>query len=102
CCCRRRPAQVVDGSPALTASAKQTRSREEIMKSAFAFAALAARAFTIGVPQAFAQSGGVEKAVGGYNFEDAAKEAAGTKDFHSADGHLTFAIVTHTAANALF
>ena len=50
----------------------------------------------------FAQSGSVEKAVGGYSFEDAAKEAAGTKDFHSADGHLTFAIVTHTAGNGFF
>ena len=26
----------------------------------------------------------------------------GTKDFHSADGHLTFAIVTHTAGNGFF
>jgi hypothetical protein len=42
------------------------------------------------------------KAVGGYTFEDAAKEADGTKDFHSADGHLTFAIVTHTAGNGFF
>ncbi|TKB28982.1 MAG: sugar ABC transporter substrate-binding protein, partial [Mesorhizobium sp.] len=28
--------------------------------------------------------------------------APGTKDFHSADGHLTFAIVTHTAGNGFF
>ena len=47
-------------------------------------------------------SGTISKAVGGYSFEDAAKEAAGTKDFHSADGHLTFAIVTHTAGNGFF
>ena len=47
-------------------------------------------------------SGSVDKAVGGYSFEDAAKEAAGTKDFHSADGQLTFAIVTHTAGNGFF
>ena len=47
-------------------------------------------------------SGTVSKAVGGYSFEDAAKEAPGTKDFHSADGHLTFAIVTHTAGNGFF
>ena len=46
--------------------------------------------------------GSVEKAVGGYSFEDAAKEAPGTKNFHSADGHLTFAIVTHTAGNGFF
>ena len=64
--------------------------------------AACAAALLLGVPHAFAQSGGVEKAVGGYSFEDAAKEAAGTKDFHSADGHLTFAIVTHTAGNGFF
>jgi simple sugar transport system substrate-binding protein len=48
------------------------------------------------------ESGTVSKAVGGYSFEDAAKEAEGTKNFHSADGHLTFAIVTHTAGNGFF
>ena len=47
-------------------------------------------------------SGGINKAVGGYSWEDAAKEAEGTKNFHSADGHLTFAIVTHTAGNGFF
>ena len=51
---------------------------------------------------AFAQSGSVGKAVGGYTFEDAAKEAPGTKGFHSDDGGLTFAIVTHTAGNGFF
>jgi simple sugar transport system substrate-binding protein len=51
---------------------------------------------------AFAQSGSVAKAVGGYSFEDAAKEAEGTKNFHSNDGVLTFAIVTHTAGNGFF
>ena len=51
---------------------------------------------------AYAQSGGVDNAVGGYSWEDAAKEAPGTKNFHSADGHLTFAIVTHTAGNGFF
>ncbi len=51
---------------------------------------------------AFAQSGALDKAVGGYSFEEAAKEAPGTKDFNSADGHLTFAIVTHTAGNGFF
>ena len=49
-----------------------------------------------------AQSGGVERAVGGYSFEEAAKEAPGTKNFHSNDGKLTFAIVTHTAGNGFF
>ena len=51
---------------------------------------------------ALAQSGSVGKAVGGYSFDDAAKESPDTKNFHSADGHLTFAIVTHTAGNGFF
>ena len=46
--------------------------------------------------------GGVDKAANGYSFEDASQEAAGTKDFHSKDGKLTFAIVTHTAGNGFF
>ncbi|MGO7419363.1 substrate-binding domain-containing protein, partial [Rhizobium ruizarguesonis] len=66
------------------------------------FYAASAAVLSLGVSHAFAQSGSVEKAVGGYNFEEAAKEAPGTKDFHSADGHLTFAIVTHTAGNGFF
>src|SRR5665811_926323 len=37
---------------------------------------------------AFAQSGTVAKAVGGYSFEDAAKEAPGTKNFHTAVGGM--------------
>jgi simple sugar transport system substrate-binding protein len=45
---------------------------------------------------------GLLKAVGGYSFEQAAKEAPGTKNFHSRDGKLTFAIVTHTAGNGFF
>ena len=64
--------------------------------------AASAAALSIGVTGAYAQSGSVDKAVGGYSFEDAAKEAPGTKNFHSADGHLTFAIVTHTAGNGFF
>ncbi|MCX5493391.1 substrate-binding domain-containing protein [Kaistia dalseonensis] len=51
---------------------------------------------------AHAQSGTLDKAVGGYSFEDAAKEAPTTKDFHSKDGKLTFAIITHTAGNGFF
>ena len=48
---------------------------------------------------AMAQSGAINKAVGGYTFEDAAKEAPTTKK----DGKpLTFAIVTHTAGNGFF
>src|SRR6185295_15464493 len=49
-----------------------------------------------------AETGTIAKAVGGYTFEDAAKESPDTKDFHSKDGHLTFAIVTHTAGNGFF
>jgi simple sugar transport system substrate-binding protein len=64
--------------------------------------AATAAALTMPVPHALAQSGSVEKAVGGYGFEEAAAEAPGTKDFHSADGQLTFAIVTHTAGNGFF
>ena len=71
------------------------------MKRILLYAASAA-ALSLGIPHAFAQSGSVEKAVGGYSFEEAAKEAPGTKDFHSADGQLTFAIVTHTAGNGFF
>ena len=67
--------------------------------TAFALGAATAALLATG---AYAQSGSVDKAVGGYSFEDAAKEAPGTKDFHSADGHLTFAIVTHTAGNGFF
>ncbi len=52
--------------------------------------------------QAAAQSGALEKAVGGYTFEEAAAEDPATKDFNSADGRLTFAIVTHTAGNGFF
>jgi simple sugar transport system substrate-binding protein len=64
--------------------------------------AACAAAVSLAVPCAFAQSGSVEKAVGGYSFDEAAAEAPGTKDFHSADGKLTFAIVTHTAGNGFF
>jgi simple sugar transport system substrate-binding protein len=52
--------------------------------------------------EARAENGALDKAVGGYSFEEAAKEAPGTKDFHSKDGVLTFAIVTHTAGNGFF
>lgn len=64
--------------------------------------ALGAAATALVASGAMAQSGSVAKAVGGYSFEDAAKEAPGTKNFHSNDGVLTFAIVTHTAGNGFF
>ena len=64
------------------------------MRRIFLLAACTA-ALPLGVSHAFAQSGSVE-VVGGYNFDEAAQEAAGTKDFHSADGHLTFPELKHT------
>ncbi|MCC6792826.1 MAG: substrate-binding domain-containing protein, partial [Thermomicrobiales bacterium] len=64
--------------------------------------ALGVGALAVMAGGAYAQSGSVAKAVGGYSFEDAAKEAEGTKNFHSNDGVLTFAVVTHTAGNGFF
>lgn len=49
-----------------------------------------------------AENGSIDKAVGGYSFADAAKESPDTKNFHSPDGKLTFAIITHTAGNGFF
>ena len=63
---------------------------------------LAAASISLFATGALAQSGSVSKAVGGYSFEDGAKEAAETKNFNSKDGQLTFAIVTHTAGNGFF
>ncbi len=71
------------------------------MRNVIRLAALAAGISLCSIA-AHAQSGTLSKAVGGYSFEDAAKEAAGTKDFNSKDGKLTFAIVTHTAGNGFF
>jgi len=65
--------------------------------------AASAAALCLGTSGAFAQATGtINKAVGGYTFEQAAKESPDTKNFHSKDGHLTFAIVTHTAGNGFF
>ena len=70
---------------------------------AFTFVVALAASVSVGAVAAHAQSSGVlNKAVGGDSFEDAAKEAPGTKDFNSKDGKLTFAIVTHTAGNGFF
>src|SRR5258708_3906509 len=49
-----------------------------------------------------AQTGTIAKAVGGYTFDDAAKESPDTKNFHSKDGNIPFAFVTHTAGNGFF
>jgi simple sugar transport system substrate-binding protein len=72
------------------------------MKLGLWTAASAAVVLAMGTTGALAQSGSVGQAVAGYSFDDAAQEAPGTKDFHSADGKLTFAIVTHTAGNGFF
>ena len=72
------------------------------MKLGMWTAASAAVVLAMGSTAALAQSGSVGQAVAGYSFDDAAAEAPGTKDFHSADGKLTFAIVTHTAGNGFF
>ncbi len=71
------------------------------MKQLVTLVAVAA-ATSLCATNGFAQSGGVDRAVGGYSWEEAAQEAPGTKDFHSNDGVLTFAIVTHTAGNGFF
>jgi simple sugar transport system substrate-binding protein len=60
-------------------------------------AVTAALAFAGG--SARAQSGTISKAVGGYSFEEAAKEAPTTKKNGKP---LTFAIVTHTAGGGFF
>src|SRR5919109_3189463 len=75
--------------------------REETMRKLLASASVAAMAALLSA-SAFAQEGTVAKAVGGYTFQEAAKEAPETKNFHSADGHLTFAVITHTAGNGFF
>src|ERR1041385_6739487 len=69
------------------------------MRKLLASASIAAIAAALLSAGAYAQEGTVAKAVGGYTFEEAAKEKPETKNFHSADGHLTFAIITHTAGN---
>jgi simple sugar transport system substrate-binding protein len=73
------------------------------MKRLIASLAVGAAASALMASGAFAaESGTIAKAVGGYTFEDAAKDSPDTKNFHSKDGKLTFAIVTHTAGNGFF
>lgn len=71
------------------------------MRKVLTTVAIAAAA-SVAASAALAQSGAVSRAVGGYTWEEAAAEAPGTKDFHSNDGVLTFAVVTHTAGNGFF
>ena len=65
----------------------------------FLRAVLIVAAVSLALSDAHAQSGALSKAVGGYSFEDAGKEAATTK---KGGKPLTFAIVTHTAGNGFF
>jgi simple sugar transport system substrate-binding protein len=68
------------------------------MKRGIGLAAMAAAACVL-CSGAFAQQGAISKAVGGYSWEDAAKEASTTKKNGKP---LTFAIITHTAGNGFF
>src|SRR5580700_8426402 len=68
------------------------------MLRALGFAALVASACAWSAG-AMAQSGAIDKAVGGYSFTDAAKEAPTTR---KGGKPLTFAIITHTAGNGFF
>src|SRR5215813_10909765 len=64
--------------------------------------AIVGAACALAAPAWAQTSGTISKAVGGYNFDEAAKPNPDTKNFHSKDGKLTFAIVTHTAGNGFF
>ncbi len=68
------------------------------MRKGFGVAAAAA-AVCLWSFGASAQVGAINKAVGGYSFEDAAKEAPTTRKNGKP---LTFAIITHTAGNGFF
>jgi simple sugar transport system substrate-binding protein len=75
-----------------------------MLRSTMALGASTAVALTLGLSDlAFAQvSGGVDQTVGGTPFQEAAKPAPETTNFHSDDGRLTFAIISHTAGNGFF
>src|SRR4051812_46675417 len=72
------------------------------MRKALASVSLCALAALFSTGTQAQDTGTITKAVGGYTFEQASKEAEGTKNSHSADGHLPFVIVTHTAGNGFF
>jgi simple sugar transport system substrate-binding protein len=75
-----------------------------MLRSTMALGASTAVALTLGLSDlAFSQvSGGVDQTVGGTAFDEAAKPAPETASFHSDDGRLTFAIISHTAGNGFF
>jgi simple sugar transport system substrate-binding protein len=72
------------------------------MRKLLALAGVCAAAMLAGSGANAQDSGTIGKAVGGYTWEEASKPSPNTKDFHSKDGKLTFAIVTHTAGNGFF
>jgi simple sugar transport system substrate-binding protein len=72
------------------------------MRKTFALMGVCAAALFLATGANAQETGTIGKAVGGYTWEDAAKPSDATKNFHSADGHLTFAIITHTAGNGFF
>ena len=61
-------------------------------------------AFGLGLshPSSAQVAGGVDQTVGGTPFSKAAKPSPDTANFHSNDGKLTFAIISHTAGNGFF
>src|SRR6266850_1548503 len=72
------------------------------MSRKFLISAIVGAACVVAAPAWAQTSGTIAKAVGGYNFDEAAKANPDTPNFHSKDGKLTFAIVTHTAGNGFF
>jgi simple sugar transport system substrate-binding protein len=80
----------------------EVRMRFRAWSLAAASAAVIATAMVASVMVVQGQTGLLQKAVGGYTFDQAAKEAPDTKNYNSKDGKLTFAIVTHTAGNGFF
>jgi len=74
-----------------------------MLRMPFAFGA-GALALTLAIGHAaYAQvGGGVDQTVGGTPFMEAAEPSPDTADFHSDDGRLTFAIISHTAGNGFF
>jgi simple sugar transport system substrate-binding protein len=72
------------------------------MRRRLLISAIVGAACALAAPAWAQTSGTIAKAVGGYNFDEAAKANPDTPNFHSKDGKLTFAIVTHTAGNGFF
>ena len=81
--------------------------RETIMsRSALTLGAGIAVSLALGLGLSHSASaqvaGGVDQTVGGTPFTKAAESSPDTANFHSNDGKLTFAIISHTAGNGFF